>query len=481
MNTRQVLFSPVYPGCNVRFNLRGVLYGSVKIIEEPKIHFSLHRFNGMTDPPWEINDNQDEGLATLNRTDRQYCATGEPVGEYSNSALFERVRQDRIKNFHKRIQALIDDILLTYHSEKNFLSTEEWGELWEEITDIESRAEKISDTDILHGPRDNQPHVRFAFELGYMIRVLNHDDRMRSIDLAWGFLLGLRGRDLSEYNRESRHLPEQIEKLEEYYEERHDFAEGKSGLERSKSQIIDEHYEALYEPLENEDLLLDLESIEDERIFTPIYIFCKTDVHGAFPFKQASVQEAYPNLTSEEINKTVQKMVDSDLLYELEDIFIDISRDVKNIERGMKNIDGATAREVLNQLHDRLIEYNEPSVTVNDLGFRSNYQAMMTGTLNRLSAEQKGDLHTVRPTLENKANRWAFTSYGECLSRTICNHEGDPRWLYYYAFDKLVEVIDSALHLSVTDNYDYEYTLSPRVRNSIEDIISEDARFGPVI
>lgn len=408
----------------------------------------------MPEEPWEITEEQDDGLATFVYTDRCYCATGD-TSTYSHSALQDRIREKRIRQLPERLQALVDDLSLLQYSETEFLDPEEWEAVRDEIVQIDPRWERIQEDSILYGTNSPEPMTQFGFEIGRTLRYLVPEDTYRSTALLWGLILGIHGEATEASEIEHSIISMKIDDIETLNEERREAATTDLEYREITNELKNMRETNLAEIIDELGISDRMKEIDSRYVLNVLVYLCgMEDALGGEPQAYIDIDEPIPESM---VRHSLRRMRDSGLLYEVDKLCDDVAEDITAINSGVDNVFGVKTPVILEQMYDRLIMSVKSSVTVGDLSLDSNVEHMVTATLNRLSSERKADLHTnesIVTTKESSSDQWQFTTYGECVVRTMFEKD-DSTWMYPYTLDKVNRIIGIPLGETLSEN-DFE-------------------------
>jgi hypothetical protein len=358
----------------------------------------------------------------LNSQDRLYCAEGR-CGSYNEATLKNRIRNDRINQFPERFQDLIDDITLIHYSDEDFLTSSEWDQLWVEIADVDTRATKISEDNILP-PSGDSDDAQFGFELGHALKLIGG---LRSSErLIWGFLLGILPGGTHNIETQIGVINTLLDSYERKAENRYQKAQDEISRIETENELREEAKKRINQILRDNGIEDTANEIGIVGYFRDRMVHCK------------------PGFNLEE---AIQSYIDNRHLVSVDNLRQQLKEDSKIIETKKKQ--GVKVRDVTQCLYSKVRKYIRSQYTIsppiptemkkcgvnkNEFPYSQRNHHMLVAALNRLSDKDDSELYTNKPVVRQVNNRWALTSYGQLLTYTTFD-ENDSKWVYQYSRD----------------------------------------------
>ena len=411
--------------------------------------------------PWIIDPNQNQPRKyVLNSQDRLYCAN-ENCGSYREAKLRRRIREDSIEEFPKRIQDLIDDIMLVEYADEDFLNSDEWDKLWSKIIAIEQRSTAITDEEILR-PIDSSNEVQFGFELGQSLSVLRSNE-LPVEPLVWGVLQGLLSSGAEDIGSQIQAIEEMMTKFQNRMAERRQRAESKQSDEQSIADLSGKIEDEIDDCLRANGIEATAKTIGITNIFVDKVIHggenynLEEDIQSFIEQRDVSAIDGLRQQLEEDteivINKSKQGVPVYDVLnymhrrsrasqFEGAEKEIERRKDENENKRDKKAWEDILSEfevppmEERNKKEQQRIppEYAVPSINKSEFPFTSKKYHMLVAALKQLSNMADGGLNTNKPVIEKVKNRWKLTPYGSLLSDTVFEQE-DSTWVYTYSIN----------------------------------------------
>lgn len=165
----------------------------------------------------------------------RYLLSGDSGG-YSSSKLDARIEEKRISKLDKRLQYLIDDLVLVEQSDEFSLTSEQWEEMSQQLSECNPRIEQRNKEVSEYSNSVSDTATQTGFLLGQVADILSTNSGLPIPDLVWGFILALNGTP-----KDTQKIPKKID-LDEFS---HTWAEHLllGGLEQTMKK---KHHERLY-------------------------------------------------------------------------------------------------------------------------------------------------------------------------------------------------------------------------------------------
>lgn len=367
----------------------------------------------MKETPWPINKKDRRSTNySLTTKEQLFCVTGESQGSYSKPQLKNRIEKKRIEQLPQRIQGLIDDIALLEYSDSKFKTDNEWQSLFQEITNVEMRAEKILEKNILYSHQEQNNDVQFGFEIGFMLRSLGVKNRN---ELIWGLILGQFGLDKEHHNIEEDIVLHTLEEIKNMEENR-----VKVGESLHKSDKVEKRYSKM-----SRNRLRKV--IENSKINPPI----KESGLEKYVF-QALTPVGYEYKESD-IRSVVKDLIISTDIIEIDRMYNKLCEDQAKISNYIQQ--GVEVKTLLNYIYKNVVLSERQNMNKKFSREQLPYPGkrnQAVAALNKLSDKDDYSLKTSFPLFsENQSNKWTITNYGDLLLYTMFGRQG-ATWIYNY-------------------------------------------------
>lgn len=346
------------------------------------------------------------GNYVLNGKDREFCITGEKVGSIKKSELRSRIKKDRVQKLPRRFQCLFDDIALINYSDVDFISESERKELWEQITDVDSRRKTTLGFNLRYGIGDGS-EFHFGVEMGSIIRALRQTNADEPSDLIWGFILGMYGLPIESYEIEFQNVNKLLDDLRKMNEERN------------------ENIEPVQEHREKNDKLMSNIDIRVERAFEKNGIDPKH-----IPFSKLELWREMFKLTDLEgdIYDKLEEVINIDQLKESIKLKKTVEKDIESISQ--EEWRGESAESLINELWLLHNSNNNQRIQVENLTSASN-SGTAKKLINQYSSPDKHKEQLAFPIIDKESRGFKLNEYGKLIACCMYD-ERDTNWILKY-------------------------------------------------
>lgn len=319
--------------------------------------------------------------------------------------------KDSAHQLDQRFQDLFKDIVLFEYDDL-------LGEnVWDRLLNVELKSDGHFRPDISFTNYERQrTEIQLGFKLGSILKSLHtgsyYDDvdykeseNIETHDLAWGFVIGLLGRESKESGKEHEALRDLIQYFKRMSKSRKRLVEYEVDLIDNLSGIQDKKRKSI----ENELRKRDIPPVPFLRRFI-------SDVYRENKYYYDSISDLIDELASDEQFSQINNLYEASL---------DDAK-ILTIDGIDANMNGTSVLELLKILHSEGGPL-QPDKIADQVGIVSSYVQPVNGTFDRLMPTEDTMMWTQYPVIKSTDLGWDLTDYGQVVCGFLFDLTGSDR------------------------------------------------------